>query len=392
MNGRETFNGRTMAWVVLASLMAAAAFFLLSTYAPEFRGRGKGGATPLSKSAVGYAGAAKLLELSGRPVRMVRSEAALTDAALLIVALTPETEPKRLRALLALREYKTTLFILPKWVVMPRPDRPGWDMSMGTMPPALIDRLVRTIGDTHVGRDKGARPLSIGGVAFRAPEELQWVRDSSPVVAVGAEKALVAKVADQPHYVLADPDLMNNQGLADRDRSAAMLALIGQLRKNDDPVMFDLTLHGFGGDRNLQKLLVEPPFLALTLSVLFAAALALGQGFVRFGPAQRPGRGIAFGKFALADMTARLLRRAGRLGRLGPHYGALQRQRAGELLGAPAALSGPALDAWLDARGGQAGDSFSALAAALDQTADEAEMQTGAMALHRWIGRNRRDR
>ncbi|TGS31661.1 DUF4350 domain-containing protein, partial [bacterium M00.F.Ca.ET.180.01.1.1] len=98
-------------------------------------------------------------------------------------------------------------------------------------------------------------------------------------------------------------------------------------------VMFDLTLHGVGQKYDLAKLLIEPPFLALTLSVLVAAALAFLHGLGRFGPPRAEGRAIAFGKRALVDTTATLLRRAGRLQGLGDRYAALVRQRAGALLG-----------------------------------------------------------
>jgi hypothetical protein len=180
---------------------------------------------------------------------------------------------------------------------------------------------------------------------------------------------------------------MNNAGLADPARAVAALALIRKLRPNRDPVMFDLTLLGAGTDRSndLQKLLIEPPFLALTLTLLVAAGLAFGHGFVRFGPPMAEERAIAFGKDALVDTTARLFRRAGRLAGLGDRYAALMRLRAGALLGAPSSLTGDALDAWLDARDGETPDGFTARARAVEETATETEMRTRAQALHEWI-------
>ena len=44
---QEPFSRKTLFWGILASLLAAAGFFLLSTYAPDFR-QPEGGATPLS--------------------------------------------------------------------------------------------------------------------------------------------------------------------------------------------------------------------------------------------------------------------------------------------------------------------------------------------------------
>ena len=59
------FNRRTVFWGIFASLLAAAGFFLLSTYAPDFRLGAAGGAAPLSKSGIGFAGLAELMALTG---------------------------------------------------------------------------------------------------------------------------------------------------------------------------------------------------------------------------------------------------------------------------------------------------------------------------------------
>lgn len=382
-----SFNPRTMLWVTLASLMAAAAFFVLSSYAPAFRQPGQSGATALSKAGTGFAGLVKLIELTDRPPVLVRTKQGLNDAALLIVPISPETNAKALRDLLARRAYKMTLVILPKWVTTPDRRHPGWEMKMGRLPALITDQVLGIFAKAKTGTGAAARRLSIDGHAFTAPNELQWVGDTEPYIAVGPGHALVTQMEGQPHYVLSDPDLMNNAGLADPARAAAALALIRKLRPNRDPVMFDLTLLDAGVDHSndLQKLLIEPPFLALTLTLLVAAGLAFGHGFVRFGPPIAEERAIAFGKYALVDTTARLFRRAGRLAGLGDRYAALMRLRGGALLGAPSSLAGDALDAWLDARDRETPDGFTARARAVKETVTETEMRARAQALHDWI-------
>ena len=144
--------------------------------------------------------------------------------------------------------------------------------------------------------------------------------DKHPLIAAGDGKAVLTEVEDEPFYILTDPDLINNAGLKDPDKAAAALKLIAFLQPGDGPVMFDLTLHGVGRKYDLAKLLVEPPFLALTLTMLAAAALAFLHGLGRFGPPRADQRAIAFGKRALVDTTAMLLRRAGRLEELGDRY------------------------------------------------------------------------
>ncbi|TGT22529.1 DUF4350 domain-containing protein, partial [Mesorhizobium sp. M4B.F.Ca.ET.172.01.1.1] len=144
-------------------------------------------------------------------------------------------------------------------------------------------------------------------------------------------KAILTELDDEPFYILTDPDFINNAALGDEQKAAAALDMIAMLEPAKGAVMFDLTLHGVGQKYDLAKLLIEPPFLALTLSVLVAAALAFLHGLGRFGPPRAEGRAIAFGKRALVDTTATLLRRAGRLQGLGDRYAALVRQRAGAL-------------------------------------------------------------
>lgn len=393
MNGADAFNPRTMLWAALASVMAAVAFFLLSTYAPDFRMAGEGDATPLSKSGVGYAGIAKLMSLTGKPPLMARSNDDLDDDRLLIVPLRPDTSPKALARLIERREAKITLFVLPKWLVTPRLDHPGWDQRITRLNQEAIDKALRQVADSHIQWEtRKVGPVEIEDLRVPAPEEMQWIADPDPAeVRDAAGHAIVAKMRDQPHWILTDPDFLNNQGIADPTRAAAALRLLRRLQGNDDPVMFDLTLLRAGNGLSLQKLLIEPPFLALTLALIAAGGLALAHGLVRFGPPRTEARAIAFGKYALADTTARLFRRAGRLGALGGRYAALMRTRAGKLLGAPAGLAGEPLDAWLDARGPDAAPRFSDLASATAAATDEAGVQLRTHALNAWIQGRKRD-
>lgn len=388
-----TFSPRVMLWAVLGSLFAAAAFFVLSTYAPAFRLAGPGGATPTSKSGIGFAGLGELLTIEGQSPRMARQMEDLDDPALLIVPLAIDTDPQALATLVRRRQWQTTLFVLPKWRTVSLRGHSGWESKIRRLTPQELDPLIARLANTRIGTTgPAATRTSIGGHAFTIPD-VQWMPDTDrPVVGVGPRQSLVAIVNPQPHFILTDPDLIDNAGLADPERAAAAMALIRKLRPNGDPVMFDMTLldgasvHG----RDLNRLLIEPPFLALTLSLLFAAALAFFHGFVGFGPPLREERAIAFGKYALADVTARLLRRAGRLGEIGGDYAQLMRARAAALLGAPAGLRGAALDGWLNARDSDQADGFTARAAAVAEARAPLALLTAAGALNRWIRIRRR--
>lgn len=186
-------------------------------------------------------------------------------------------------------------------------------------------------------------------------------------------------------YVLADPDILNNIGMADPARATAAVALLDALGAKQDGVTFDVTMNGLGAsDRSLLRLAFTPPFLGLTLCLIIAALLALWQGFVRFGPPLRELRAIAFGKAALVANSALLIVQARRLPGFADRYVAMVREAAAHRLHAPTGLAGAALDRWLDRFTDQRGRTFSELAAALERARSVNDIVAGAQALGRW--------
>jgi len=386
------FSGRTLFWGIFASLLAAAGFFLLSTYAPDFR-QPEGGATPLSKGGSGYAGLVEWLKLTdGQTPSMVRGEkdleSPLASSSLLIVTIAPDSDPAALQRIVKLRSGEDTLFVLPKWQTFPQPGHEGWETKVKRLPNSVINDWLGRIAKAKLGEAKNTlSQIDINGCMVATPDELQWVADEHPLIAAGEGKAILTELDDEPFYILTDPDFINNAALGDEQKAAAALDMIAMLEPARGAVMFDLTLHGIGQNYDLAKLLIEPPFLALTLSVLTAAALAFLHGLGRFGPPRAEGRAIAFGKRALVDTTAMLLKRAGRIEALGGRYAALMRQRAGALLGAPQGLQGEALDRWLDSRDRGEAHGFTARFRATNDSRTLAAMHDAAQELHDWTAR-----
>lgn len=385
---QEPFSRRTLFWGIFASLLAAAGFFLLSTYAPDFRQPSDGGATPLSSGGTGYAGLVEWLRLTGNSPSMARSESDLAEYSLLIVTISADSDPEALEHIIELRNNAdmTTLFVLPKWQTLPLYQHEGWEMKIERLPDTVVNTWLGRIAKAVLGAGPSTvQQLDIEGTMVAVPNELQWVADEHPIVAAGNGKAVVTELSDKPFYILTDPDLINNAALKDPAKATAVLDLIAALDKG--PVMFDLTLHGAGRKHDLAKLLVEPPFLALTLSILAAAALAFLHGLGRFGPPRAEVRAIPFGKRALVDTTAMLLQRAGRLQELGGRYAMLARARAGALLGAPQGMQGEALDHWLDSRNKNEAGGFTARLKAADAATNLSEMHAAAERLHDWTAR-----
>lgn len=386
------FSRRTLFWGIFASLLAAAGFFLLSTYAPDFR-QPEGGGTPLSKGGTGYAGLVEWLKLTnGQAPPMARGEkdleSPLASTFLLIVTIAPESDPAALQRIVKLRSGKDTLFVLPKWVTIPQGGHEGWAMKVERLPNTMVNDWLGRLAKAKLGEGKPTvDKIDVEGRKIAVPDELQWVADEHPLISAGDGRAVLTELDNEPFYILTDPDLINNAALKDEQKAAAALDMIAMLEPAKGAVMFDLTLHGIGQNYDLGKLLVEPPFLALTLSVLVAAALAFLHGLGRFGPPRAEGRAIAFGKRALVDTTAMLLKRAGRLQELGDRYAALMRQRAAALLGAPHGLQGEALDRWLDSRDKGEAYGFTQRFKTVNDSKTLAEMHEAAEELHDWTAR-----
>jgi hypothetical protein len=362
------------ALLAVVGVFAFSALVVLVTYASDLRQNG-GGADALSKSAVGYAALVEALKLSGTPVVLNRdSLPPHRSSGLFVVMPGPSAD---LGAVTALGFEGTTLVVLPKWLVTPDPQHRGWvrklDLAGTAFRPIIQDRqglLARThaakAGPAAPGLRAVDGPFEVGAVLQTGPVEDLQVFDGSPtasrkggpakpapshwkpVLVDGAGETVLARQVDKPIYVLAEPDLMNNHGLADERTFATALAIVQGLEHDDGPVIFDLRLSGLGRERSPMRLLFDPPFLGVTLCLAAAAGLAGWQAFARFGPARRAGRAIALGKTALVDNSAGLIRLAGREHRMAARYVEVTTDLAARAVGAPRRLSGEALIAFLD--------------------------------------------
>ena len=167
----------------------------------------------------------------------------------------------------------------------------------------------------------------------------------------------------------------------------AALALIERLNSTDaEGVDFDLSVNGIGADtsKSLLRLAFEPPFMAMTLALVIAALLAGLHGAFRFGPVRREERAIAFGKAALVENSAGLIRQAEREAALGGAYADVVRQEVARTTGAPPWLQEGELDHYLNKLGRADEASFSELAAELHMAGDRHRLMAAARALFAW--------
>lgn len=373
MSGEGTatpFTLRTVLVLVLLGVVGFVAFLLLTAYADDLQPAQRPGNHALATSAVGFAGAADLVRRVHGTVKMVRRDGELDTSDILVVTLEPTTSPDTVKRIIDRRASQPTILVLPKWLTMPRPDKPAWVRSFGSLPPREASRQIAQVTEAQVQENaEGLRTIS--GEALE------------PVIGDGHGGALVATLKNQPTLIVADPDLLDNQGLKTLAGAERAMQLLDWFDDGDRGIAFDLTLHGFGSNPNLLKLAFEPPFLPLTLCLLIAALLAGWHAMLRFGPAQPEARGVAFGKRAIAENGAALLRLAGRRHRTGDRYAALIRDAAASATAAPANLPPDALDNYLD-RLDEQGEPFTALASRAGHAHDTRALLVAARALYQW--------
>lgn len=391
---QSPFNGRLVFGLIAAGLAGFVALVLLVAYGSRIMPIRGQAASTLSVSATGYKA---LTTLVGRlrQTSLVRYPSELGARDLLVVALEPENRAEDVARLLELRRDKATLIILPKWVTLPDFGHPGWIRPLGPGAGQAGARLLNAEINVRVGREE-RNPIRFGrgedfleGISIPVPSHVQTIdgKTLTPLVTVPGAGALVARLGEQPHYIAADPDLFNNHGIKDPRNGQAALALIDAVNAEENgPIAFDLTVNGLAGDdsRSLLRTMLEPPFLAMTLALVFAAILAGLHGAFRFGEPRKEERAIAFGKAALVENSAGLIRLARREARLGGAYADVVRNEAARLSGASPGLQNEALDAYLDRLTKGDRPPFSALAARLVQARDRHELVAAARALFSW--------
>ncbi|HYI47699.1 MAG TPA: DUF4350 domain-containing protein [Allosphingosinicella sp.] len=386
----QPFSARLVVGLIVAGLLAFAALVLLVAYGSRMGPVGGARAPALSVGATGFKG---LVTLVGRfrDTDTIDSPADLSTDNLVIVALDRHNRPQDVARLLELRRERATLLILPKWVTMAHPDRRGWVRALGPGAGPAAEEMIAGEVRVRIARDQAGSAAGrdfLEGLTVPVPNTPQVIEgdEISPLVTVRGG-ALVARLGTQPHYVAADPDLFNNHGLRDPARARAALALIDALNSTEEGgVSFDLTVNGLTGSDapSLLRTALEPPFLAMTLALILAALLAGLHGAFRFGQARREERAIAFGKAALVENSAGLIRLARREARLGGAYADVVRQDAARLAAAPSTLQGEALDAYLDRLTKGDAPPFSVLASRLAQARDRHELVAAARALFSW--------
>jgi hypothetical protein len=280
------------------------------------------GPSTYSRSAIGHAGLLKLLQMRG--IRAEASQGASRDKVRrggLLVLAEPDRlpDPAELRLLLSAPR---VLLVLPKWAGFADSAIPGWIRAAARLPMivpigVLQDSFFQNGNASTLTMFDLQRPLVLAhnalGVAPVLKPGVQLYRGTLLDSVVDSPSGIL--VGQRLHsgttlYVLTDPDVISNHGLAAGNAPFA-LALIDRARAGG-PVVFDETIHGFRTvPRNKLLSIFSRPFAAVTFSALMAAGLLAWADGRRFGaPWPGPG-GVPAGQLMLIGTIAGLLDRGG---------------------------------------------------------------------------------
>jgi hypothetical protein len=389
--GPQAFSPRTILALILVGLVSFAGLAVLGAYAPELRSARDPGAHALSSSAIGLRGVTVMLKAEGVPFIVSRTPPRGRSGSEALSVLTPPF----VTDLKPFAQQAKVLVVMPKWVVVPFPMHPGFVQKYGAaLTTAYATELLAPYAKaSDIQTRKGVTRTTLRGTGalFDAGtylplgpiDSLQTLsgEEWEPMLTDEQGHAILARLRKRPEIVvLADPDLLNNQGIANLDNARAGLAILHALR-GEDAVRFDVTLNGFTRGETIGRIMLEPPWLAATLCGVAAALLMGLHSLARFGPTLARGRAIALGKGALVDNSAGLVRMARREAELAPAYAALTKALVGKVAGGGGrTVAGEDNERWLADLAHRSG---AADPAALTNQAEQAQTRDDLLAVGR---------
>ena len=349
-------NGVLSQRLLIGWVTAAALTFFVSLYfmGSTSQGTDTVGASAFSHSAIGYAGIADVLQKLDLPVIKSRSDSLsqVTPGGVLVIA-EPLPGAKNEEILRTLLKADTILLVLPKWAGRQSEKKPEWISEATHIDPdvaAWVLHLVAPKADLTDAKtaDWTTNTLNLAP-NIEAPIRLMHGDRLQPIIG-NADGMLLGQLRDRNRriWVLADPDVMSNHGLARDGNAALAAAIIEHLRSRDGSIVFDETIHGFVGEsENPLRLLFRFPFVMATVQAAIAMAFLLWATVGRFGTPQPAPSSMSAGRQGLLENIAKLVDITGHREVMIKRYVLETLRDVGRQLHAPRGLSTAALIGWL---------------------------------------------
>lgn len=330
------FSRRTLGWIIGSVVVSLAATFLLTIRA-ERLDRVPPENNSFSNSALGHNAVVEFLKKMGLGVVPRRSMAGggIGPQRPLVLAepdpYGPGWDTERMAALS--REAKDRkaplVLVLPKWRAgKPRKDKPDWLEKVEPRSTADALRAAAALGDPElqkisIRRFRGMQRCSATWGARDSP--VRFKVDANPAQLLQEAPGFVSLVKCQdgiliakrpgtgmspPIILVADPDLLNNQGLGRADNALVAHDLFAK-GLGASGAVFDETIHGLTRTPGLLAEATSFPLVLAVLQGLVLLGVVLWAGMGRFGKPLPVSMGLAAGKEILIDNTAKLLENGG---------------------------------------------------------------------------------
>lgn len=341
------------------SVLSFLAFLLLSGYAGEARLRDSPQPSAYSVSALGHKGLVESLKAAGWRVVVSRGgsadKAAEAGALLLLEPLLGSDRVReRVRQMLSDPALSETpiLLVLPKRSGEPDPNKPSHLADTDLIPVAdlaqMADMLALDAEAFEPMRPKDPEPLRSDELPTDVKLiQAQLVRAEAFRTWVGAEAGWLLGRRG-PLWVLSDPDLLANHGIGEAGNARFVAALLTLVTDGEASLVIDESIHSPAPSKNLIRLLMEPPLLYVTLTVLAAAIALVWMAAGRFGTPDPDPPAIARGHDALIETMVRLVAAGERDAVVISRYLTGQLHEVAARLHAPAELDEAGLTRWVD--------------------------------------------
>jgi hypothetical protein len=319
------FSRQGLGWLIGSVAVSFVAYVLLGVYDQDLERRPTPEANTFSYSALGHRGLADFLRSMGLGVvsRQAASGGGLGPRHPLILAEPLDTSRMKELSREAGKLGAPLVLVLPKWSPgLPSKEKPEWLSKVELLPLSRTGRAASAFGEEgkkievlRVPKGQRCSP----GEGLSRPElgitavHLQLLKPAPGLASIlGCPGGLlIARLETEPPvYLIADPDILNNQGLGRGDNAAAVYGFL-TWDLGAAGVVFDETIHGFHRASGLLAEALRFPLALATLQSLLLLGVVLWAGMGRFGKPLPPPTALAAGKETLIDNTAKLLASGG---------------------------------------------------------------------------------
>jgi hypothetical protein len=353
----QPFSTRTIAWLVGIGLFAFVGMAMTSTLTGDGRYASTSGTNSFSSSAIGHKALVETLQQSGRRIVISQSQSADKAASAdLMMVIEPSTDFSLIREADDRYWTQDTFLVLQKRYGFQDFTNSDWIMTEGILPAKGVLRPLKILdNDAELVLPEDEQTPSLQStMPMPDPviEDLQLIKSSkiSPIIWTDDGILFGSLHGDdgRTFYILSDPDVLSNFGLAVPENAAFTGALMDFLVPVGLAAIVDETSHGFSLDKGLGSQILARPFIypALAFVLLIAALLAFSAR--RFGPALRGEKGVEPGLSGFVSLTANLFQIGGYEGEATRQYVDRVIAHVAAGLHAPLHLKDRALADWLD--------------------------------------------